>query len=295
MTDFFEDVGKTTDDLFAKGFPSGGLFKVGSETKTSNGVTFVTNASRSVKKGAEVIEALIEPKFTIAQHDAELTGKFSTLSNYEVGVSKKNIGVEGSKVSLTANQTAGATRLKIGAEVKQENFSAKAAFDYPFDESEKNPAKVTGSTVLRYSDFIGGEQITYKLGGDSIDWTVKVGYIQPSYQAIGFYNHHENHDCGVSFFQKVTNALKFAATFKVDRNKKNPPSAQVGADFQYTDVIGIKSKLAVAGNSFRLGAALSQKWSPNATVTLGADLNALELLGSAGGEAHSFGLEVKLA
>jgi hypothetical protein len=295
MADFFEDVGKSADDMFAKGFPSGGLFKVSSETKTSNGVTFTSSASRSVKKGAEVVEAIIEPKFNVNQYDTELTGKFSTLSNYELGVGKKNIGLDGSKLSLTATQAAATTRVKLGFDVKQEQFAIKSSFDYPLDESASNPAKASASAIVRYGDFAIGDQIGYKLGGDSVDWSIKVGYFQPSYQVVGNYNHTDNRDCGVSFYQKVTNALRFAAAFKIDRNKKNPPAAQIAADYQYTDVIGLKSKLAISGNAFRLGAALSQKWNSNATITLGADLNALELLGSAGGEAHTFGLEVKLA
>jgi len=45
---------------------------------------------------------------------------------------------------------------------------------------------------------------------------------------------------------------------------------------------------------YRFGVALRQKITPFVTATFGADLNPRNFLGSTEGDAHSFGLELKL-
>jgi hypothetical protein len=55
----------------------------------------------------------------------------------------------------------------------------------------------------------------------------------------------------------------------------------------------VKSKLVV-GEDSRAAFAYTQKVSPFATASIGADLNALKLLGESGGKDHFFGFELQL-
>jgi len=303
MATFYDDLGKSADDLINKGFPAEGSFKVSTETKTSNGVTLVTTGRRFFKAGVENVEALFEPKFTWAEKNVELTGKLSTGSEYEVGVAVKDLGTKGSKVSLTGNQNKAGVSAKGGLDFKNENVAVKTAVTAPDDFTGK-PVNVEASAVAAYENVNVGGKVnvaTAHTKGDketatAIFWNLKAGFLQPLWQAVGWFNNANNSNVvGASFYQEVTPAVKVGTTFGVDRLKDPSPAASVTGEYKYAADTVLKSKLGVnTAKDLRVALALQQNWTTSSTVTIGADLNALQLLGTNKGDAHSFGVEIKL-
>jgi hypothetical protein len=307
MATFYDDLGKNADDLITKGFPAEGSVKVSTETKTANGLTLVTTGRKFVKNSVEGVEVLLEPKAVWAEKNVELTGKISTDSAYEAGVSVKDLGAKGSKLSLTVNQAKTGNSLKAGADFKNENVAVKAAVTYPDDAAAK-PINAEASAVVAYEKVNVGAKVNYataftkdnKETASSFFWNAKVGYLQPLYQLVGYFNNaNKSNVVGGSFYQEVTPAVKLGASFSVDRaNEKAAPAASVSGDYKYAADTLVKSKLSVfskdAAKELRLALALQQNWTSSSTVTIGADLNALQLLGSNQNAPHSFGLEVKL-
>jgi len=304
MATFYDDLSKNADDLITKGFPAEGSFKVSAETKADNGVSLTTTGKRFFKADAEIVEALFEPKWTWAAHNVEFTGKFSTQSEYETGVSVKDLGSKGSKVSVTGNQGAKGWSVKPGAEFKNDMVAAKAVVTVPDDRTVK-PVNVELSGVAAYekSYTIGGKVIYatgYTKGSTAVEpavsWGVRAAYVQPLWAAVfGVAHAAGSEKVGGTYYQKVTDSTTVASTFEVDRLSKESPGASVAGEYKYASDTTFKGKFGVTPTKdFRLGAALQQNWTSAATVTIGADLNALALLGTNKGAAHSFGFEVKL-
>jgi len=301
---FYDDLGKSADDLINKGFPAEGSFKVSTETKTSNGVSLTTTGRRFFKNGNENVEALFEPKFNWAEQNVEVTSKLSTSSEYEAGVSLKDLGAKGSKLSLTANQGKTGVSAKPAVEFKNENVAVKTSVAVPDDFGGK-PIAVEASAVAAYENVHLGSKVnvnTAHTQGDketalSFFWNLKAGFIQPLWQAVSWFNNaNKSNVVGASYYQEVTPAVKLGTTFSVDRLANNPsPSANVVGEYKYAVDTVLKSRLGVnPSKDLRVGLALQQNWTTSSTVTIAADLNALQLLGTNKGDAHSFGVEIRL-
>jgi len=307
MATFYDDLGKSADDLIAKGYPAEGSIKVSTETKADNGVTLVSTGRRFVKAGQDGVEVLLEPKWNWAERNVELTGKLSTESAYEAGVSVKDLGAKGSKLSLTGNQGKEGASVRAGVDFKNENVAVKVAATYP-DEPSSKPISADVSAVAAYENVNVGAKINattaYTKGeketASSLFWSAKVGYLQPLWQLVGWWNNASGKNIvGGSFWQEVTPAVKLGTSFNVDRlNEKGSPSAALSSEYKYAADTIIRSKLGVSQpkdvKELRLSLALQQNWTSSSTVTIGADLNSLQLLGTNQGAPHTFGLEVKL-
>jgi len=305
MANFYDDLTKSADDLIGKGFPAEGSFKLSTETKTDNGVTLTTTGRRFFKGTDEFVEALFEPKFTWAAQNVEFTGKFSTLAEYETGVSVKDLAGKGSKFSVTGNQGAKGWSVKPGGEFKNENVATKLAVTVPDDRVGK-PVNVEASAVASYEKTYNlGGKVSYNTGftkgsaavEPTLSWGVRAAYVAPLWSdVIGVSQSAGSQVATGAYYQKVTDATTLAATMSVDRLAAAPaPAASVAGEYKYAPDTTLKGKFAVtAAKDFRLGFALAQNWTTASTVTIGADVNALNLLGSQKGAAHSFGVEVKL-
>jgi len=305
MATFYDDLGKQADDLIGKGFPAEGSFKISTETKTENGVTLTTTGRRFFKAGAENVEALFEPKFLWAAQNVEFTGKFSTGSEYETGVNVKDLAGKGSKLAFTGTQNPKGWSLKPAVEFKNDLVAVKASVTWPDDRVAKAVnAEATAVAAYEKSVNVGGK-VTYATGytarGAAVEpvlgWAVKGGYLQTAWQAVASFTQGVGSQIvGGTYWHKVTDATTVSTTFSVDRLAANAaPAAAVAGEYKYDGETKLKSKFAVTpAKDFRLGLALEQTWTKASTVTIGADLNALTLLGTNKGDAHSFGVEIKL-
>lgn len=211
---------------------------------------------------------------------------------------------QGSKVAVTGNQNAKGWSVKPAAEFKNELVAVKTSVVYPDDRVAK-PVAVEASAVTAYENVLVGGKVNYATGftakGAAVDaatnYAVKAGFVQSLWQAVASFSQAAGSNVvGATYFQKVTDATTVGTSFSVDRLAANAsPAASVASEYKYAADTTVKSKFAVTpAKDFRLGLALQQNWTSASTVTIGADLNALSLLGTNKGDAHSFGFEVKL-
>jgi len=306
MATFFDDLTKSADDLITKGFPAEGSFKISTETKTDNGVSLTTTGKRFFKGDDEFVEALFEPKFTWAAHNVEFTGKFSTLGEYETAVALKDLGAKGSKLQVTGNQGVKGWSLKPAAEFKNDVVATKLTVTVPDDRVSK-PVNVEVSAVAAYEKAYNlGAKIKYATGFNkskdstqepAISWGLRAAYVAPLWSKVLQFNHEGTaYLAGGAYHQKVTDLTTLAATFTVDHLEDvAAPGAAVAGEYKYAVDTILKGKFAVTpAKDFRIGLALTQNWTTASTVTIGADLNAINILGGEKGAAHSFGVEIKL-
>lgn len=298
MTTFFDDIDKNALDTLNKGFPSGGSFKVSADLKTGNDVTVASSATRSFKGDKESVVAVIEPKFVYAPQNLEVNAKFSTASEYSLGATLKNLAVDGSKISVTGTQKSGSNSVKAAFQFSNDTVAVKSAVTVP-DDMEDQPIKADASLVTGLDNFTVGLSVNHATSYDdgvsqdsATNYGAKVAYGEPDFQVAATYTTGDKSECTASFYQ-VKDSVKFAAQFVYDTASK-ATSAVFGADYKYASDTSIKSKVSVKGSDFRTGVALSQNWTSSTTVTIAADVNALSVLGSNSGAAHSFGVEVKL-
>jgi len=305
MATFYDDLGKNADDLINKGFPAEGSFKVTTETKTSNGVSLVATGRRFFKAGTENVEATFEPKFNWDVQNVELTGKLSTNNEYEGGASIKDVVAKGTKLSLTSNQGKAGVSAKVGGEFKNDVAAAKLAVTVPDDFAGK-PVNVEASSVVVYEKVSVGGKVTAATAhtkGDkettfALLWNLKAAVLQAGWQAVGYFHNASgsSNEVGGSFWQDVTPNVKLGAALSADRLAQNSaPKASLAGEYKYAADTVVKSKIGVnPQKDLRVGLGLQQNWTSASTVTIAADLNALQLLGTNKGDAHSFGLEIKL-
>jgi len=95
-----------------------------------------------------------------------------------------------------------------------------------------------------------------------------------------------------TWFQNLSPSLKTATSILIPEGTAAPVFTLV-AENKVDSSTTVKSKLVV-GEDSRAAFAYTQKVSPFATASIGADLNALKLLGESGGKDHFFGFELQL-
>jgi len=194
--------------------------------------------------------------------------------------------------------------MKSVLEYKNELLALRSVMTYPVDPVA-NPVQVQASGAVALKNVTVGALMTFstayirgeKETASSVLWNSKVGFSQPTWQAVLFNtNTLLSSIVGTTFFQEVTPNVHFATTFSNDRLASNSaPSASFAGLYQYATDTAMKAKISVSPQkSARLGLSLRQQWTSATIVTLSADINALQLLGTNKGAPHSFGLEVAL-
>lgn len=305
MSIFFDKLGRPAEELLGKDFPSDGTVRVVAETKTSNGINIKATANRTQKDGDEKVGVVFEPKYTWASRNIELTGKLTTDNEYEAGVSVIDLAGSGSKFGVFGIQNKKGWSLRPAVEFQNETVAVKASVVYPDDPKSKAIVTEASAVVSHDKNLYLGAHASYNLAhsqnekdvGAIFSWALRAGYIQSSWQAIGWFKRTPtSNNIGTSYHQALLGAI-VGMSFNYDRLAANAsPAAAIGCEFKHGLNTNVKTKLTVTpSKDLRLGLAIQQSaWSPSTTITFGADLNALQLLGSNKGDAHTFGIDINL-
>jgi len=195
-----------------------------------------------------------------------------------------------------------------------ETVSVKGGLTYPF---ASRPNRFTVSSVFHTHNFLLGVDVAHETGYErqeddkhsEVDAKTlinsSIGYIGQDYEAVlSVKNYPTKKDTrdnllGVTWFHKISSAVKYGLNFSLDQSQTLGPAANVGGEYKLDDSTTLKGKFGVrtddsSQTDFRLGLGTSLKISPNATATVGADINVRKLLGHNIGADPSFGLELKL-
>jgi len=329
MAKAYEDIGKEAIEFITKGFPNSGTFKVSTETKTPNGVSVKSTATRSFDfKEKDVVEEKlsgeIEPKFEWKEHDLELSGKLATGGDFEGGVTFNNLLVSGGKVSFTGIQSdKDGAAVKANVAYKNPQVSVKAGTKFPFKtathvnyngEVTLCHEKFFVGTDVRYDQAVRGEVAEDKQPKDRQLYNVRGGYIENDLQFIAALENQLHKDkktvlqlFNLNFLYSISNSLKFGFGFSVERNNVKGTEGSAAVEYKADKDTVFKTKFAIVNapnaddREFRFGVACKQNVSERVNVTVGADINARALLGAPGKsnlgttKPHSFGFEVKFA
>jgi len=303
MAKFFDDIGKDSNDLLNKGFPSLGTYRVIAETKTDNGVSLTATGRRFVKDKVTSVDATFEPKVNWKARNVELSGSLNTSAEYTGTVTLKDLGAKGTELALSASSKGGEITTKDTVSYKDDNVATKTTATYSFKDK---PIVVDASAVGAYEKrFFGGGNVNYTFAGSSkalLLWGVKAGVDQNDTQAHLFANSTEKNNLfvGAGLLHKISSALKLAANLTADAKNIVGPSATLGVENKFDDLTTLKTKVNVQTHTdgskpteARLGLGLKQSLNSNFSATVGLDVNVRQLLGTNAGADHSFGLDLK--
>jgi len=311
-----DDVNEFADDV---------AFSISTSHKSANGVSVATTAeSKKDKDGKQApLVASVSPSFTFAEHD--LTANFALnqkiaksserfrLASLEAGVEKGNpFGLEGSN-------------LGGGLVYKQKNLShswlAKGNFDFSNQlfaaqldgtyEVGKGVTDGSVSAAFTHSNVsVGGvwnrtsdsEPGSKKDDDEPPRFAVGLAYHQDKYSAqLNGAVFDEKRIVDVDVWHNCSDkdqwTLNIAGKLDKDNKYKNTKVA-VGALHEFDDDTNLKVQVATKiaeAKTARLNVAFSRKLTPNVSTTVGANINALHLIGrDAGGKGHSLGLQVEI-
>jgi len=298
-----DDIGKDAKDLLNEGYPIDGTVKFAVQTRALGfipKVTLLRSLKREKTATREVVSAVFEPKYEWREHNLEFTSKFSTTSELSGGVSAKDIITKGTKVEITANRNErdGLSGV-FGGAFRNEHFSFKGKLTYPF--APKKPIKAAVEGVFQVvANTNAGVGVDVTLEGEvaRIKTDAVIAYTTKENQFKGLlrYDVYESTVLwGLSYFQKISNKTNWA----IDITSEGPAKSafSVGADHIVDEFTALKGKWVLKQTDktdYRFGVALRQKITPFVTATFGADINPRNFLGSTEGDAHSFGLDLKL-
>jgi len=306
MAKHLEDIGKDAKDLLNEGYPIDGNVKVTSQFKT-HGLVPKFTLNREVKREKtavrETVKAAFEPKYEIKEKNVEFTGKLTSGHEFSGGGSCRDLIATGSKVEANVSRSDkdGINGVAI-ASFKNDSAAVKGKLTYPF--TPKKPIKLFAELVLHHfstnSNVGVGTEVCFE--GDTAhvygEGVLSHTCDDSQYKGHLRYDVYDNSlNCGLNYIQKFNDKSNWAFDiFSEDWSSKTTFSA--GNEYKCSDSCTVKGKWRVIKNNervdYRFGASMKHKLSPFVTATIGADLNPRSFLGSLDGDAHSFGLELKL-
>jgi len=298
-----DDIGKDAKDLLTEGYPVDGTVKVAVQTRALGfipKVTLIRALKREKSATREVVSAVFEPKYEWKEHNLEFTSKFSTTSELSGGVSVRDIFTKGTKIDITANRNErdGLSGV-FGGAYRNEHFSFKGKLSYPFAPKKPIKANVEGVFQVVANTNVGvGVDVTLEGEVARIKTDAVVAYTAKEGQFKGLFRY-DVYDStvlwGLSYFQRVSPRTNWALDITTEGPAKS--TFAVGTDHKLDDFTAFKGKWILKQTDktdYRFGVALRQRITPFVTAIFGADLNPRNFLGSTEGDAHTFGLELKL-
>jgi len=308
MAKFFDDIGKDSDDLLTKDFPSGGSAKVSIETKNDSGVTIAASGRRYLKGKDTLVEGTLDPTWDYAAQNLEVKGKLSTDGKYSGTVTLKDVGSKGSKLSVTTSKGEKGVSFGPGATFKNEAFAFKLGGTYPFNK-DLGPSADLSLTATYEKKVHAGAAVSYTLGSEknaaALLWGIKLGVDEADFQgALHVRNAAKDKKdqliVGGSWFHKINSSLKVGASAAFDTKQVQGPTVTIADEYKFDDLTSLKGKFSFQAHpdsskisDIRLGFGIKQLFTKNASVNIGADLNARTLAGQNAGEDHGFGVELK--
>jgi len=181
------------------------------------------------------------------------------------------------------------------------NVSVKV--ESPF---QGGPLKFTGNGVLQIPKnvFWGINALLTKPDKKDLEYTIngRIHFVFPHHTTTMFFDEtkEKSQQLGLLWTQKLSDSMKFGTKFTLDSNLKVDPVFEAAVESKVDSDTTVKSKASFSTNkdanytNLRLAFAYTTKVSKLCSLTVGADINAFELMGNKGGEGHSLGFEVKL-
>ncbi|KAJ1648779.1 Mitochondrial porin [Dispira simplex] len=275
----FSDIGKSTNDLLSKDYPTG-VVKLEVKTLTANGVNFTVNGNQNQKTGAILGE--LKTKYADKINGLTFTHSWTTDNVLTTEVEVLNQAAKGLKLNVSGSllPTSGQKNAKVTLEYRQTNVTSKSLVDL-----FKGPTFNTDVVVGRDGFLLGGE-VGYDLLNSKVTKTnLALGYTGPDY-AIALHGLSGLNIYTASFYHRVNSDVQAGAKAVFDTQTATKPIAlEVGTKYFLDPFSFVKAKI---DNTGRLGLGYTQALRPGVTVTLGGQFDATRLDES----THKLGLSL---
>jgi hypothetical protein len=299
----YADFGKDAKDLIDKGFPKPEV-KILVETTTPNAIALKTTAISSayIEDG---VSLTVEPEFKWAESNITIKGKFVTDGTREASVALADVGAAGTKLEIAEKRDVsnGEKRsVSLTGSYANEFCNVKATAAIPLYTSAAKTVNVDAVAQWPQRVFWGvnGLYTHASVGTEAVSpsWNARVQTVADDYTVALLLENKKSSELTLSWFQKLSNSVKFATTFALSLDATVDPSCTAVGEYKVDAASTVRARLRVSkpkeNTNLRLGLALTQVLSAHATATIGADVNASNILGLKGGEEHSLGFELKL-
>jgi len=324
------DCGKRSSNLLKKKFPANFLKFTSSTKPSAKGISLDTLFLSNIRTGDDK-EANESPQHTasldvgmeIEEFNANLVGTLTTDNFGKLDVTISDLaGLGGSQVNWSIEQVTTNVKQSLVSETEFTYRHKKLAalrFGALYDFHSSPQWK--GALSLQKPDDVywsirGAHQTSKKNEEENyVDCSAafKVAYVAKKYEAhlgvtieqseIKTKNHEEISSVTyeTAWFQQLTDRLNYAIDFAISVNDKgNSSVARVGAEYKLDCCSTVRSKSTTLFEDKnkvtpRFAFGLTQSVSNNCLITVGADLNAIELFGHKGGKPHSLGFEINIS
>jgi len=270
-------------------------------------VTSTGSRSFEIKDGAseEKLSGTVEPKFDWKAHNTELTGKLSTLGEFEGGFSIKDLATKGTKFGVNfLRSDKDGNALKSSIAWKNDLVSVKAGVKYPF--KTKTYINWNGEAVVRYPESLyWGVDLRFDSAirepdlntpeseqpKNQLFWNAKGSYVSGNNQVTLGFENVANKDkktnkanpslssVTIGFYRVINDSFKLALGVNHEVKQLKGTEVTLGGEYKLDKDSLLKSKIGFvdakdnADREIRLGLGLKQNLSENCTATLGADVN----------------------
>jgi len=296
----YDDLGKDGNDMLSRGFPANNGLKINFESNFS-GVELKSSFERSMKDRKESVALIFEPSIAIEKY-LSIKGKLTTKAENEVSMVAKDYVVAGSVVEVGASQKTKSNFLSLG--FVNQNLNCSVKLESPMVVGGPLKANVAGVIQYPSNVYWGANAILTKPEKKDYEYTVngRIHFVFPSHSTTMLFDETKSKTQQLSllYTQKLSDSLKCSTKFTLDSDLKVDPVFEAVVENKIDGDSTLKSKIHFSTNkeqnftNMRLAFGYSSKVSKLCTFTVGADLNAFELIGNKGGEGHSLGFEIKL-
>jgi voltage-dependent anion channel protein 2 len=274
----YSDLGKSSRDLFSKGF-NYGFYKLEVKTKTNSGVEFTSSGNSN--HDSNKVNGSLETKYKWSDYGLTFNEKWNTDNTLGTEITIEDQIAKGLKLSFDtqfAPQT-GKKSGKIKSAFKQEYINVNCDVDFDF----AGPT-IHGAAVLGLNGWLGGYQMSF----DTSKSKLTKSNFAVGFQGSDFTLHtnvNDGNEFGGSYHQRVNDELETAVQLSWTAGSN---ATRFGLAAKYTpekDTV-IRAKV---NNASQIGLSYQQKVKDGVTLTLSSMVEGKNF--NAGGHKVGLGLE----
>lgn len=274
----YGDLGKTTKDLFNKGY-NYGTVKLDVKTKTENGINFNLTGEHNtdVQKSLGTLEA----KWGCSAHGLSFVEKWNTDNILKSELTAENV-VKGLKVTLDSSYSpaSGKKSAVLKTAYKHDKFLLNTDVDL-----DMNGPVVHKSLVFGHMGWLLGYQCSF----DTAKSALTRNNFAVGYQAKDFTLHtnvNDGTEVGGSIFQKVNDQLGMGVSLSWS-SVNNATRFALASKYQLDKYATVQAKV---NNLSQIGLSYSQEMRPGVKLVLSSLVDGKNING--GGHKLGLGLEL---
>jgi len=300
----FEDLGSAETDFFTRHFPSQGYVKLQTTKDLSNAIKIKSILERKLEKDHQSVWFKNKPTLRGHLHGYNVTVEGDIASSNQIG--DRSVSLE---VSPESNPN---LAFELGTEIKFEDDDevettylqasyANDLFNSSIKVESEKDISVTGTGVIHYPNNVyWGLFGKLEQGEEKTDllWNAKIQFKLPNHSTTVHFDN-KTSKLRLNWIQKISEDISFGTYLNLNKLSVSPEFG-VGMEKKIEEN-SCKAKIDIFDKStnnkeFRLGLSFTRNLTQfhNTQITIGADINARSFLGTAGGDQHSFGFEIKL-